>query len=67
MVKKVVEYQIVTDIDETGYDFDTKVQEKIEEGWQPLGAPFVACRFEGDGKQTIWLSQAMVIYEEDDE
>jgi len=56
-MKKIVDYKIVLEGCDDLSEVEKNVKGKIEEGWQPIGAPFLG------GKNNSYMLQAMVKYE----
>lgn len=60
-MKKIIEYIIIEDHD--SLCLGERINEYIEEGWQPYGSPFSANE-SSSGSITYSICQAMVKYED---
>ena len=56
-MKKIVDYKIIREGCDDLSEVEKNVKGEIEEGWQPLCAPFLG------GKNNSYMLQAMVKYE----
>lgn len=65
MTRKIIEYHLLdNDVGEYEYNFDERIQEFIEAGYEPFGIPFWGNLENGkDSLRPQYMIQALVKYE----